>query len=230
MLALLAPALTVAQLRDALPAEQALDIEAFQGMDQAIDERLPDVQAAVVLLKGRVVYAYHRDGQPDPCTTCSRGQERTVGAGRNRAGAGPPREPGPAGAARDARMGAAERRPARRSDHAAPPADHDGGLRHRRPDGHGGARPPQDAWTRPLGSAPASAFAYDKRPGPDAGGGARKATGVPLADYARRELVAPLAMQEPSYRRGLHLRTEDMARARPAVLQKGTWNGKALLP
>ncbi|HET7835661.1 MAG TPA: serine hydrolase domain-containing protein, partial [Variovorax sp.] len=65
MLALLAPALGAAQLRDSSPAEQALDVEAFQGMDQAISERLPDVQAAVVLLKGRVVYAYHRDGRPD---------------------------------------------------------------------------------------------------------------------------------------------------------------------
>jgi CubicO group peptidase (beta-lactamase class C family) len=36
MLTLLAPALSAAQLRTASPTEQALDAEAFQGMDQAI--------------------------------------------------------------------------------------------------------------------------------------------------------------------------------------------------
>ena len=37
-------------------------------------------------------------------------------------------------------------------------------------------------------------------------------------------------MQEPSYRRGLHLRTEDMASLGQLFLQQGAWNGKALVP
>jgi CubicO group peptidase (beta-lactamase class C family) len=57
-----------------------------------------------------------------------------------------------------------------------------------------------------------------------------KATGMPLADYARLHLLSPLAIAEPSYQRGLYLRTIDMAKLGQLFLQKGAWDGKQILP
>ncbi|MBU0890413.1 MAG: serine hydrolase, partial [Gammaproteobacteria bacterium] len=44
------------------PAEQALDAAAFQGLEAALSSQLTDVQSAVVVLRGRVVYQFYRDG------------------------------------------------------------------------------------------------------------------------------------------------------------------------
>ncbi len=57
-----------------------------------------------------------------------------------------------------------------------------------------------------------------------------KATGMPLADYARQQLVAPLDFEEPSYNRGLHMRTMDMAKLGQLFLRKGVWAGQQLVP
>ena len=53
------------QLRDATPEERALDTAAFAKVEQALAERLTDVQSVVVAMKGRVLYTYYRDGDPD---------------------------------------------------------------------------------------------------------------------------------------------------------------------
>ena len=54
-----------AQLRDPTPAEHAADLAAFQAVERALADRLTDVQSVVVVLRGRVAYAFYRDGLPD---------------------------------------------------------------------------------------------------------------------------------------------------------------------
>lgn len=45
--------------------EQALDAAAFQPVEAALATQYPDVQSAVVVLRGRVVYRFYRDGEPE---------------------------------------------------------------------------------------------------------------------------------------------------------------------
>lgn len=89
---------------------------------------------------------------------------------------------------------------------------------------------PAQAWARPLVAAPGERFAYDNAIVPLLGAVVERATGMPLADFARRELVKPLGMAEPSYQPMLHLRTQDMAKLGQLFLQQGQWNGRQLLP
>jgi len=67
LLLALAAATVQAEWRTGPPTEQeqALDAAAFQGIDAVLAGQLTDVQSAVVVLRGRVVYAYYRDGNPD---------------------------------------------------------------------------------------------------------------------------------------------------------------------
>lgn len=231
LLALLAPALGVAQWRVATPAEQALDAEAFRGMDQAIAERFADVQAAVVLLKGRVVYAYHRDGQPDTLhdvqSVAKSALSALVGVALGQGRIAGLDQPVLALMPEWAPLNADPRAAAITLRHLLTMT---AGFAVDDPTGTAAPGRPQDAWARSLDSAPGQRFAYDNALVPMLAAVLEKATAMPLADYARRELVAPLAMQEPSYRRGLHLRTEDMARLGQLFLQQGAWNGKALVP
>jgi CubicO group peptidase (beta-lactamase class C family) len=81
-----------------------------------------------------------------------------------------------------------------------------------------------------LRSAPGTAFAYDNALIPVLTAVLEKATGMPLADYARQQLVTPLMFEEPSYRRGLGLRTLDMAKLGQLFLQNGVWGGKQMVP
>jgi CubicO group peptidase (beta-lactamase class C family) len=96
--------------------------------------------------------------------------------------------------------------------------------------GTGAAGRPAETWGRPLRSAPGEKFAYDNAIVPMVIAVLEKSTGMPLADYARREIVAPLGVQEPSYQRGFHMRTADMAKLGQLYLQNGAWAGKQLIP
>ena len=51
--------------RTSTPEEQRLDAVAFDGFDKDIATALGDVQSVVVVLRGRKVYEYYRDGNPD---------------------------------------------------------------------------------------------------------------------------------------------------------------------
>jgi len=231
MLVLLAPMLASAQLRAALPAEQALDAEAFRGMDQVIGERLADVQAVVVLLQGRVVYAYHRDGNPDTLHDVQSVAKSALSALAGIALAQGRLEsldqPVLALMPEWAPLNADPRAAAITLRHLLTMT---AGFAVDDPTGTAAPGRPQAAWARPLVDDPGRRFAYDNAIVPMLAAVLERATGMPLADYARRELVVPLGMQEPSYRRGLHMRTEDMARLGQLFLQKGAWDGKALLP
>jgi CubicO group peptidase (beta-lactamase class C family) len=88
---------------------------------------------------------------------------------------------------------------------------------------------PAQAWARPLASAPGETFDYDNSLIPMLGAVLEKITGMPLPDYARRQLGAPLEMAEPGYRYTLHLRTIDMAKLGQLFLQEGRWDGRQLL-
>lgn len=67
-----------------------------------------------------------------------------------------------------------------------------------------------------------------------------RATGQTVLDYLRPRLFEPLGIEDPEWAAtpegftlggyGLHVRTEDIAKFGLLYLQKGRWNGKALLP
>ena len=211
--------------------EQRLDAAAFEGVDQAIAERLADVQSVVVLLKGRTAYQYHRDGNPealhDVQSVAKSALSALVGA-----------------ALRQGHLSSLDRSvvdlvPEWRPLNADPRAraitlrhllTMTAGFGVNDPTGTAPALPPEQAWTRAMAAAPGQAFAYDNSVIPLVTAILQKATGQPLADYAREQLVRPLGMAEPSYQRGLHLRTIDMAKLGQLFLQDGTWNGEAVLP
>lgn len=217
--------MTVAALAAGPPAD------AFQGMDQTIAEQYPDVLGVVVLQRGRQVYAYHRDGNPDTLhdvqsvakSALSALVGIALGQGRIASLDKPVVALMPEWAALNADPRAATITVRHLLTMTAGFAVNDA---------TGTATPgrPQDAWARPLRYTPGESFAYDNALIPVLAAVLEKATAMPLADYARRELVTPLGMREPSYRRGLHMRTEDMAALGQLFLQNGAWDGRQLIP
>ena len=51
--------------RMSTPQEQRLDAAAFENIDKGIEQDLGDVQSLVVVLEGRAVHEYDRDGDPN---------------------------------------------------------------------------------------------------------------------------------------------------------------------
>lgn len=217
------------------PAEQALDTAAFQGLDAALSTKLTDVQSAVVVLRGRVVYRYYRDGEPDKLRDTQSASKSALSALLGTAMA-------------QGRITSVDQRVVDLVPEWAPlnadPRTATITLRHlltltagfslddtpRTRAGTAAALPARDAWARPLASDPGQTFAYDNSVVPLLTAVLEKTTGMPLANYARQQLVEPLAMAEPSYQRGLHLRTLDMAKLGQLYLQRGKWDGKPLVP
>jgi CubicO group peptidase (beta-lactamase class C family) len=93
-----------------------------------------------------------------------------------------------------------------------------------------GKLPPAQGWARPLAAAPGERFAYDNAIVGLIAALIERVVGMPLPDYARRELVQPLGLAEPAYRELLHLRTQDMARLGQLFLQQGGWGDRQILP
>ena len=205
--------------------------EAFQGMDQVIGEQFPDVQAAVVLLRGRVVYAYHRNGDPetlhDVQSVAKSALSALVGIAVGQGRISSLDQPVVALMPEWTSLNADPRAAAITVRHLLTMT---AGFAVDDPSGTAQPGRPQDAWARALRHAPGQAFAYDNALVPVLAAVLEKVTAMPLADYARRELVTPLGMREPSYRRGLHMRTQDMATLGQLFLQKGAWDGRQLVP
>ncbi|KLN53679.1 serine hydrolase domain-containing protein [Variovorax paradoxus] len=220
-----------AEWRNASAAEQAQDTVAFAGIDQAIREDSPDVQSAVVVWQGRVVYQFYRDGSPDTLrnvhsvsksalstlTGIALGQghlasldERIVSLVPEWAGLNP-----------DPRAAAITVR------HLLTMT---AGFEVNDPTGTATAGHPQDMWKRPMRDDPGRAFAYDNALIPMLSVVLERATGMSVPDYARRHLVGPLALGEPSYQQGLSMRTLDMAKLGQLYLQNGVWAGQQILP
>lgn len=216
--------------RSASDAERALDEAAFRGLDATITEQFGDVDSVVAVLEGRVAYQYHRDGAPERLRAVHSVAKSALSVlvgialtqGRLAGLDQPVVQAVPAWAAlnRDPRAAQVTLR------HLLTMT---AGFGVDDPTGTAPAGTAAAAWARPFRSAPGTAFAYDNAAIPLLIALLEQATGMPLADFARQQLVQPLGMQEPAYRSGLHLRTVDMARLGQLMLDGGTWNGQRLL-
>lgn len=213
------------------PEEQRLDAAAFVDFDRGIAERLADVQSVVVVLSGRVAYQYHRDGNPEALRDMQSVAKTALAALIGTA-------------LRQGHIASLDRRvvdllPELRPINADPRTQAIT-LRHLLTmtagfavdDATGTAPPlaPAHAWARQLRDPPGEVFAYDNSMVNLVTAALEAATGRSAAEYARAQLVQPLGMIEPSYLRGLHMRTVDMAKLGHLFLQDGAWSGRSLLP
>lgn len=218
------------------PEEQALDTAAFQAVETALATQLTDVQSAVVVLRGRVVYRFYRDGDAQKLRDTQSASKSALSALLGTAIA-------------QGHIASVDQRVVDLMPEWAPlntdPRAATLTLRHlltltagfaldsgpRTRSGTAAPLPVREAWARPLAAEPGQVFAYDNSVTPLLAAVLEKATGMPLADYARQQLVGPLALAEPSYHHSIvHLRTLDMAKLGQLYLQRGQWNGKPLVP
>lgn len=220
-----------ASWRASTPEEQQLDAAAFEGVAETIEAHLADVQGVVVVLQGRTAFQYHRNGNPETLHDTQSVSKSALGT---LVGV----------ALQQGQIPSLDRPvvdlvPQWRALNADPRAQAitlqhllamTAGFAVDDPSGTAALLPPEQAWARPLRSPPGQSFAYDNSIVNLIIAVLEQATGQPLADYARAHLVQPLGMAEPSYRRGLHLRTIDMAKLGQLWLQDGVWNGATLLP
>lgn len=229
-LGLLAPA-AHAQFLPATPAQQAQDAQAFEAIGPLLAGRLTDIQSLVVVLGGRVVYEFHRDGKPDTLRNVQSVEKSALSALYGTALA--------QGRIASLDQPVVELMPEWRGLNADPRAaaitlrhllTFTAGFEVNDPRGiTGRSMPPPTAWARPLAAAAGERFAYDN---PVIGmlvAILEKATGMPGQDYARQQLAA-LDISDFSHDRGLHMRTLDMAKLGQLFLQDGMWDGKQLLP
>ena len=220
-----------AEWRASTPAEQALDAAAFNGVDETIRDHLMDVQSAVVVLGGRVVYQYYRDGSPaalrDVQSVAKSALSTLTGIALGQHRIASLDQPIVALVPEWAALNSDPRAATITVRHLLTMT---AGFEVNDMAGTGAAGRPQEMWARPLRTPPGQAFAYDNALIPMLSAVLEKATGVPLADYAREQLGAPLAFQEPSYQRGLHMRTVDMAKLGHLILRKGAWDGQQIVP
>jgi CubicO group peptidase (beta-lactamase class C family) len=210
--------------------QRTLDQAAFAEVERALQtEAFGDVQSVVVLQRGRLAYEFHRDGsaaQLREVASVTKSVLSTlagiaIGQGRIASLDQPVLELMPewAGLNADAQAGAIT-------------------LRHLltmtagfRLSGTGLSLNAREAWARPLRAAPGQVFGYDNALVPVLSAILEKVAGQPLVDYARRELAAPLGIEHFEVRRGLRLRTLDMARLGQLFLQKGRWEqGRQIVP
>lgn len=212
------------------PAEAALDAAAFQGMDDTIAQQA-DVQSVVVVQRGRVVYQYHRDGLPnalrDVQSVVKSALSALVGAAVRQGRIASLDQPVVALMPEWAALNVDVRAASITVRHLLTMS---AGFAVNDPTGTAGGLRPPDAWARPLRSAPGQAFAYDNAIIPMLVAVLEKATGMPLPDYARQQLVAPMAFAEPSYNRTAQMRTIDMAKLGQLFLHNGAWGGQQLVP
>lgn len=212
--------------RTSMPEEQRLDAIAFEGFDSHITENLGDVQSVVVVLRGRPVYEYYRDGNPDALRDTQSVTKSALAVlvgtvfqqGKLTSLDQPVLELMP------------EWKPLN-----ADPRVQDITLRHLLTmtpgfdaEDNGGTA---TAWARPLRAEPGQRFSYDNSVPGMVSAILERITGQPMADLVREQLVTPLAMREPTYVGSLvHLRTVDMAKLGYLLLQDGRWAGRSVLP
>lgn len=216
---------------DSTPAEQALDAAALEGAAAALAAEFTDVHSAVVALRGRVVFSFYRDGDPgklrDTQSAAKSALSVLLGTAIAQGHIASVDQrvldlmPEWAGANTDPRAASITLQHLLTMTSGFAVSD---------PGGTGAPLPPRDAWARALASDPGRSFAYDNSVVPLLSAVLQKASGMPLAEYARQQLLAPLGFAEPSYERGLHLRTLDMAKLGQLYLRRGQWDGRQLVP
>jgi CubicO group peptidase (beta-lactamase class C family) len=106
-------------------------------------------------------------------------------------------------------------------------------------------RTPETPWTKnflaqPVPHKPGTHFLYNTSATYMLSAIVQKATGMTVLDYLKPRLFEPLGIEHPTWETspqgittggyGLSIRTEDIARFGQLYLQKGTWNGKQLVP
>lgn len=210
------------------PAQAALDEAAFAEVDRALANGVDDVQSVVVLQRGRVVYQFYRDGaaeQPRLVASVTKSAVSTLvgialGQGRLASLDQPVLALMPEWA-----------------DHNGDPRAAGITLRHLLTMTAGfeiadsnAALEPRAAWARPMRAAPGQVFGYDNAAVPLLVAILEKATGTPVVEFARRELAMPLGIEHFEQRRGLRLRTLDMAKLGQLYLQKGQWGSRQIVP
>lgn len=227
----LAPAWAQTGWRESSPQQRAIDAAAFDGIDQFITDSLADVQSVVVAIKGRIAHEYYRDGAPDQLrdvqSVAKSALSSLVGIAIAQGRIASVDQPVLALVPEWAPLNTDPRAAAITVRHLLTMT---AGFAVDDPTGTGAPGRPAEAWARPLRNTPGEKFAYDNAIIPMIIAVVERATGMPLADYARAELVAPLGLREPTYQRGLHLRTVDMAKLGQLYLQNGAWEGRQLVP
>lgn len=231
LLAGLAPAHAGMQWRAGSPEEQALDAAAFGSLAALITEQFADVQSVVVALKGRVAFEFYRDGAPDKLrevrSVAKSALTSLVGIAIAQGRIASLDQPVVQLVPEWASLNGDPRAAGITVRHLVTMS---AGFEVNDPSSAALAGRPAEAWARPLRSTPGEKFAYDNALIPMVTAVLEKATGKPLAEFARQEIVTPLGMQEPSYERGLHLRTVDMAKLGHLYLHNGNWGGKQVVP
>ncbi|WP_418120746.1 serine hydrolase domain-containing protein [Variovorax sp. 350MFTsu5.1] len=219
--------------RTSTPEEQRLDAAAFKNLDKDIEQELGDVQSLVVVLQGRTVYEYYRDGDPnalrDTQSVTKSALALLVGTALKR------------GQLSSLELPVVELMPEWRALNSDPRAQSIT-LRHLMAmtagfavdDRSGTAAPltPTSAWARSIQTEPGQRFAYDNSGPPMVRAVLERVTGRPMADLVREQLVTPLEMRQPAYSRDgiASMRTVDMAKLGHLMLLDGTWAGAPLLP
>lgn len=220
-----------AQWRTSTPAEQALDAAAFQGIAESIAGELPDVQSAVVAQRGRVVFEYYRDGSADTLreqmSVSKSALSLLAGVALGQGRIASLDQPVVALMPEWAALNPDPRAAAITVRHLLTMT---AGFEINDPTGTAAPLAPREGWARRLVADPGQKFAYDNSVVTLTTAVVEKVAGMPFADYARQEVVTPLAFKEPGYRRGLQARTIDMAKLGQLMLQKGMWDGKQLVP
>lgn len=220
-----------AQVRSASPIEKAADESAFADVQQALSQRLTDIESVVVVLQGRMAFEFYRDGAPGKLRDVQSVEKSALAALVGIA-------------LREGRIGNVDQRVAELVPDWAPlnsdARARDITLRHlltmtagfnlKDAAGTPVKLPPAQAWERPLAAAPGEKFVYDNSIVPMLAAVLEKVTGMPLPDFARRHLVQPLELAEPLYQATLHMRTTDMAKLGQLFLSNGVWEGKQMLP
>ncbi|MDB5947463.1 MAG: putative beta-lactamase, partial [Ramlibacter sp.] len=214
------------------PAQKALDAAAFQGVDDIIKREATDVQSVVVVQRGRVLYEYYRDGSPDTLrevqSVVKSALSAVVGIAIGQGRIASIDQPVLALMPEWAALNADPRAAAITVRHLLTMT---AGFGVDDPTGTtGGATPPPQAWARPLRNVPGESFAYDNALIPMLTAVVEKATGMSMPDYARQQLLGPLEMAEPTYRRTMQVRTIDIAKLGQLFLQRGAWGGKQIVP
>ena len=220
-----------AQLKTPSPAQAALDAAAFQGVERMLAERTTDVQSVVVLLQGRVAYQFHRDGAPDKLRDQQSVQKSALsvlaGVALGQRKLASLDQPVVALLPELAPLNADPRAAAITVRHLLTMT---AGFEVNDPTGTARWLPPAQGWARPLRAAPGEQFSYDNSLMPLLSAALEQAVGMPLPDFARQHVVGPMGLAEPSYERGLQLRTLDMAKLGQLMLRDGMWDGKQIVP
>lgn len=232
MLAASALAQELPPWRTATPEEQRLDAAAFQGFDEGITTALGDVQSVVVILQGRKVYEYYRDGRPDALRDAQSVTKSAlallVGTALQRGQLDSLDQPVVSLIPEWRSLNPDPRSQAITLSHLLAMTS---GFEAN--DSAGIAEPlaPAAAWARPIRAAPGERFAYDNSGPVLVQSILERITGRRIADLVREQLVAPLALREPRYvHHSAWMRTVDMAKLGWLLLQDGRWANQQVLP